>query len=208
MKFIDIHSHHLKESTENIFILNSIDNLSLRKKFHYSYGIHPWQASQKIFFTECLEDPFFLAYGELGLDRVRKENWDQQINVLEKQLEFVAQNPRPLVLHCVRASSDLAFYFKKYKITSPLIFHHCSEDSSIQSFFKSDVYFSFSFKQIAKMSLAKLTSYSLDRIFFETDDEECAIEEVYDEYVKRTGIEKEKLQSQIKSNFQKVFNGY
>ncbi len=208
MKFIDTHSHHLKEKSENIFTVNSIDDLSLRNNFYYSYGIHPWHTSQKIFFTECLQDPFFLAYGELGLDRVRKENWDQQIDILQKQLEFIAENPKPIIVHCVRAASDLAFYFKKYKITSPLIFHHCGENPSIQNLFKSDVYFSFSFKQISKMSLTKLRAYPINRVFLETDDYDTSIQEVYAEYSRRLNGEVKDLVLQIESNFQKVFYGY
>ncbi|MGN1252529.1 MAG: TatD family hydrolase [Muribaculaceae bacterium] len=91
-----------------------------------SVGIHPWHADTgdiEAVRALALSDPRVVAIGECGLDRFRGPSIDIQQEVFEKHILLSEELRLPLVIHCVRAYSDLLALRKKHTPVQPWIIH-------------------------------------------------------------------------------------
>ncbi|MCL1061119.1 TatD family hydrolase [Shewanella benthica] len=98
----------------------------------YGLGIHPWfcednpqqalkQLTDKL--NSYIEDPYLVAIGECGLDKIRKDNWDGQIIALEAQLSMAQQLNLPVILHVVKAHSEMLAILKRYSLPRGGVIH-------------------------------------------------------------------------------------
>lgn len=98
----------------------------------FGLGIHPWfceddpqQALEQL--TDKLnsyqQDPYLVAIGECGLDKLRKDNWDGQIIALEAQLSMARQLNLPVILHVVKAHSEMLAILKRYSLPRGGVVH-------------------------------------------------------------------------------------
>ncbi len=96
----------------------------------YAVGLHPWwlevyvdglrdsgnpsaMLEEKI--AAYTNDPACVAIGECGLDRLRCEALEQQLFFLQLQVNLAIKLQCPLILHCVKAHSELLSVLKKYR---------------------------------------------------------------------------------------------
>lgn len=209
---IDIHTHH--------------DPLTLKAHYCFkvglhSLGIHPWSLVAP-FEIEIYEKKWreleanakrpLLAIGECGLDRAREAiaGIEVQLKVLEWHLDWAQKLKRPVIIHCVKAHSDLLWLLKERPFRGALLLHDFSgNQTQAQAFVKFGCFFSFGrrlFNQHSK-AIEVLKSIPRDRIFFETDDQqEVDIEAVYRKAQEILGIDSEELEALVEKNLTAFFS--
>ena len=110
MKFFDVHTHLLKDKPDTKAVLNVFwqDLNILPENQPFSLSAHPWHLDtyNSVEFEHKLQalmdNPFFMAVGESGLDKNTAFNPDFQISVLNEQYKFAEKSGRPMIIHCVR----------------------------------------------------------------------------------------------------------
>ncbi len=98
----------------------------------YALGIHPWFFSDN-YSAELSEldkavnqrsqEPKFVAIGECGLDKLRGGDWEIQLKVLEHQLALAKSLNLPVILHVVKAHSELIALLKAVKLARGGVIH-------------------------------------------------------------------------------------
>lgn len=114
--FFDAHTHVLDvvpEVTSVMVVDPSAQEIELQSSNNYAVAIHPWQsalASQEVFAKldilaalDCV-----VAIGETGLDKHNQEvPIDVQLRVFAQHVQLSERVKKPLVIHCVRAFTEL-----------------------------------------------------------------------------------------------------
>lgn len=184
MIWFDFHTHQQKVSN-SLFNVVLNNNETPPEEGHFCVGLHPWfELNEEYLYQleKVLENPRCLAVGETGLDRVRNENFDEQIVYFKHHIQVAKKFEKPLILHCVKAYQDVLEIVNKTKFNLPLIFHdYNGEQQTTQRLLKEEnVYFCYGDKLFKENSKGhrSLASIPLNRILIETDDSGKSIEEV------------------------------
>ncbi|MGZ3807349.1 MAG: TatD family hydrolase, partial [Bacteriovorax sp.] len=176
---IDIHTHlNAKRDAKN-------DHLAFQVDIH-SQGIHPWNVLSP-FDQKKSEDEFLLlkqkwhpgilAIGECGLDRRREglADIEEQMRVLEWHMDWAQETHRPLILHCVKAESDLLGALKKKNYRGKILLHDFGGNlDHAKAFLHYDAYFSFGKSLFRKDGKAASVFLGIpkERLFLESDNHE------------------------------------
>lgn len=211
---IDIHTH-LK--------MNAINDYQDHLAFIVgkdSLGIHPWDLVNPFDEKNCVKKleqlktkltTKTLAIGECGLDRRREgiASIDKQLKILGLHLDWAQSTKRPVIIHCVRAHSDLLGLLKEKKYKGKILLHdYAGNIGEAQEFLKYDCYFSFGSRLFSHQSHAGevLTVLPIERLFFETDDQDdFSILDIYEEASSLLEIEMPKLLKLIEKNLTTFF---
>ena len=181
---INIHTHSRTNKENQLEIVVGEDTV----------GIHPWDLNKKNDFSKARE--FCLMVGETGLDRSDryKDTLPLQTKFLHTHLEAAKTFHLPIVIHCVRAHSDLLWILKESKYPGKILLHDfLGNNEQIEAYLKFDVYFSF------RKNFEVLKYAPLDRVFLETDDQkQFSIEDIY----KKVGI----VELQFEKNYLVFFS--
>lgn len=217
MKFINLHTHIPTGTEQTIEVENLYSQRidSIPEHGIFSTGIHPWHINEVAKDIDARLDRLemqmqtsrVLMLGECGLDRVADTTMDQQMPVFIEQLKLAEKYRKPVLLHCVRAYTDIISVRKKQKISVPFIFHSYHGNFQITDLLlKHDVYFSFGQHLINNPILQKiLEDIPKKRIFFETDNVKLPIERMYATGEKTLQMESAVLRSKINDNFVELF---
>jgi len=218
--FINIHSHNSVNgqavSISNVFVHKRQD---ISPKGMYSLGLHPWhllEATLDFDVTSTLQyyidnDSSFIAIGEIGIDHAIAIPIEFQTKLFEAQLLVAQKNDLPVIIHCVRAFSELIHLKKKLALTVPLIIHgYCAKPSITQELLKHGFCFSFGSALLSgnKNAIDALITIPSNRIFFETDDQKCTIEDIYTIASEIKGIDIEELKTIVFENVRCCFNRF
>ena len=214
MQLINLHTHRTSE-TENTQIQNVFaQDLSHGKPaFLFSAGLHPWHIG-KVNPEECFqaidraaELKNMFAVGECGLDRSVDTAFALQEWCFKQQIQIAENHRKPLIIHCVRAYSDLQKYKKEDKSGLPWIIHgYYGNLETTLSLNKHDFYFSVGeqfLKDESKHDI--LRSIPFNRLFFETDDREISIAEIYSLAAQILKFDESELTQIVAHNFKTVF---
>lgn len=213
MKFINIHTHK-KENCKNCIInLFPEDVNVIENDKPYSIGIHPWELKNNIvkqleIVKEYSHKENIIAIGEIGLDKYH-DNFEFQKEVFIKQINIANAVNKPIIVHCVKAYSELLEILKKEQIKVPIIIHRYSGNKTIaKELTKFGCYLSFSHELFnSKSKVQKVfKQQALENIFLETDDSEISIEEIYKKASEIKGIELNKLKTCILQNYKTIFS--
>lgn len=200
---LDIHSHRSHLGTQIIVNVHTI-------------AIHPWNLlfpfdKQKfdLEWENIKKSPDLIyAIGECGLDRVRAgiANIDEQKYVLLKHFELATDRKLPIILHTVRAFSDLLEILKKHKFDNPLLLHdYGGNDHEMHRLLKYPVYFSYGKRIFFNEKMLKKTP--LDRLLLETgDQDDYSIADIYQKASEILGMSLLDLETQLEKNFLTFFN--
>jgi len=217
MKLINFHTHNYQCKTNSICIesVDYIAHFNPNGNSFYTLGIHPWSsdnanAIQSLnLLKEHLNHPNVIGIGEIGLDRLKGASLDKQIELLIKQLDIAVEANLPVVLHCVRCWSEIISIFKKpkYKNLTKAIHGFRSKPEIAKELINENFYLSFGTSLIdATPELAEaLTITPPDKRFFETDDKNIPIYEVYDAAADFLDTTFEQLVSETNSNLKSFF---
>lgn len=215
--FINIHTHR-KPTTDELIIRNAWLPSNITQKlpegYYTSVGLHPWHAEKlpMAHIGERMENllrvPHVKAIGEIGLDRINGAEFPVQQTVFELQLDMAKKYNRPVIIHCVRAYSDILSYIKHSNI--PFILHHYqgNEQTTLQLLRFDNVYFSFGklIYKHEKTAQGLLKQIPLHRIFLETDTLKVEINEVYRKVADLRNVELEELKENLFGNFRACFD--
>jgi TatD DNase family protein len=212
-RYINIHTHHpLSKKHEDVFeLVNLYDQFETANiENFYSMGLHPWYLQDLETQLKVLDhysrNANVLAMGECGLDKVCTTDWARQQIAFQSQIELAEKLNKPLIIHCVRAYTEVLSMLRKTKV--PVIFHGFNKNPALaMEIIHQGYYLSFGATLLKDNptvceAFAQITP---DRFFLETDDAGINITEVYEAaaYIRKT--EEEVIILQLQQNFKKVF---
>lgn len=214
MQLINLHTHRIKNDGE-IQILNLFaqDLSHTKPDFLFSAGLHPWHI-EKVNPEECFEAierasdlENMLAVGECGLDRSISTDFSLQEHCFKKQIQIAVNKNKPLIIHCVRAYSDLQKLKKKIQSDLPWIIHgYQGNMETTKSLIRQGFYFSVGeslLKNESKQTV--LQSIPIELLFLETDDKDVSIREIYRLAMLRINMDEQMLTEVIFNNFRNLF---
>jgi TatD DNase family protein len=216
--YIDIHTH--KNSGEGTFCIKNIfpddvDEASISQAGYLSCGIHPWYIGnsseidkQLARMNKIICSRNLLAIGEAGLDKAIDRDIKIQEDVFVSQMQLSEKFSKPMIIHCVKAYTDILRIKKKQKADMPWIIH--GFNSSIEmadQLINNNCMLSFGkilFDSRSKASdvFRKLRS---EKFFLETDDHDFTIVEIYQKAAEIRNLSIGNLKSIQQQNFEKVF---
>ncbi len=200
--FIDAHTHRPSHTTH------------IRVNVH-TKAIHPWDLKEpfgrKDFDLEWEklkgETAGIVAIGECGLDRVHEgvAPIEDQIYVLEKHFALAKELGLPIILHTVRAYSDLLHMLKQNQFKNSIMLHaYGGNDHEMNELLKYPVYFTYGKRLFNTDKMLKITP--IDKLLLETGDQgEYSIEDIYQKAADSLGMKLFDLEAQIEKNFLAFF---
>ncbi len=213
--YINIHTHKVDISA-NWYILNFYPQNELvehKKGELLSCGIHPWHVNN-IEVQRMLEriDTYALskkivAIGECGLDSYRKD-MDLQHYVFKKQIDISEKCNIPILIHSVKQHHEILRLHKINACSQPWIVHGFRGKYDLfKQFKKQNIFVSLgpSFFKDIKNARLFFQKADLNFIFFETDDTEISIKELYDFVEKNAIIPNVNWKEIIEDNFKRIF---
>ncbi len=216
--YIDIHTHNLDSFQKIKAIVNVSlfeNNATINNNLNYSVGLHPWNIKEGIFHFEqhlISETKKFnaIAIGEIGLDKAINTDFSLQESVFTSQLKVAKHLQKPIIIHCVKAFSELLTIKKKNETNTAWIIHGYQKNMEIaRSLLKANCYLSFG-KAILKNEKLQTTFKQIpnNKFFLETDDSEISIIKIYNKAAELKEIKLEDLKKQIQINYNTCFKNY
>jgi TatD DNase family protein len=211
IEYIDIHTHQTAENENTFSVINVLlPEEHFSDSIFLSAGWHPWNIENSDLHEIETELELWgriknvLLIGECGIDRNIETSVAKQTEVLI--LHFIAAQKfdKPLIIHCVKAYSDIEHLIKSRKYQGKIIFHNFNGNRvQIGKLLRFNVYFSLGEQFMNKKSTIRKSfkEIPVDRVFFETDESDLKIDQLYEEYALFKGIDLETLKNQIKLNF-------
>lgn len=139
-----------------------------------AFGVHPWYIAdispdwrQKLAFY--LEQNPAAYVGECGIDRLKNPDTAAQIDIFKQHIELAKQYRRPLIIHAVKADSEMSELFP---ILPPRTVFHSFTGSAEwgKNIQKHGFYIGLNFSILRKKNAAEiLKALDLKRILLETD---------------------------------------
>lgn len=181
---VDAHTHNRESvsdsSIQTLLSLRPLD--SAPTQGWYSRGLHPWyiedltQDALELLDKE-VQHPCCRAIGEAGLDRVCGTDFSLQQHYFAEQIRLSETHALPLVIHCVRAWSELLAYHKRFAPKQSWIVHGFRGKPTLaKQLLRAGLVLSMGeYAPAASMRLA----YEADRLLLETDDSHSSIQQIY-----------------------------
>jgi TatD DNase family protein len=229
--FIDFHTHQDYQDSETIVIRNLTQNeweyvsntVEIRNPDafgkgppKFSLGLHPWFLTKENFdfdfneMTQLIDNQQVIMIGECGLDKLKGENLAFQSNAFAAQTRLAESHNKPVVIHCVKAYNELILLKKKLKPKVPWVVHGFNQNEQIlKELLENDFYVSIGTQILRGTSNASNASkclplIPLDKLFFETDDIQLPVKNVYEQAAKLLDLDLVILREKIYKNFQNI----
>lgn len=200
--FVDIHTHIDNQSVIKIVSEN------FEERILKTWGVHPWDVCHfdwsKAKWKKPLEMTGVVAIGEVGLDKVHKETFDKQIEVFEEMIKLSESLRKPMIVHCVRAYSEIIEMRKKTKATMPWVIHGFNSSvETMRQLLKHDIYISLGeiLYRNENQAVKILKDIPIERLFLETDVSGRDIKDVYAKAASLMGCEMDFLCNKIFENY-------
>lgn len=207
---IDFHTHqamHLERSD----VLEIVSSTTPSDVHVFSLERHPWHTinplneAEKLELSIQLKHSNCLALGEIGLDKQKGVDFEQQIEILRSILSVANDEKMPVIIHCVRAFDEIIQLKKEFKRIPNWAIHGFNKNWELaKQLIDHGFYLSLNCgkaNQIEKL----VEVIQQDRLFLETDNSAILIE---DNYLRAAGILEMsvvELQSQIAQNAKTFF---
>ena len=146
----------------------------------YSVGIHPWHTQDITDDTlQLLEQyarhPQVVAIGETGMDTLRGAALQRQTELFERHLQLAQQLNKPVIIHCVRTSQQIAATCRRLGVTVPCAIHGMRNNERVaKPLIDAGFYLSFG----PRFNPATVLATPRNRLLIETDDSDTTILEV------------------------------
>jgi len=171
-----------------------------------TFGIHPWDADRIPIASLLPLDETAQAIGEIGLDFARPVPKEVQYTTFRAQLELARQYGLPVVLHCVRAFNEVMRELKARPPRAAIFHGFIGSPEQARQVIAAGHYLSFgerTFRSPKTVEAMRITP--LSRLFFETDESETPIEELYERASQLLDQQKELLIKSTLENYKKLF---
>ena len=199
--FVDIHTHIDNQSVIKIVSEN------FEEKILITWGVHPWEVGR----TQSVRTEDIFAIGEVGLDKVHKETFDKQIEVFDEMIKLSESLRKPVIVHCVRAYSEIIEMRKKTKTTMPWVIHGFNSSvETTRQLLKHDIYISLGeiLYRNENQAVKILKNIPIERLFLETDVSGRDIKDVYAKATALMGCEMDFLCNKIFENYGRLEAAY
>lgn len=198
--FVDIHTH-----IDNQSVIRIVDECG--EKILTTVGVHPWEvesveeASTPL---PCASVEMTAAVGEVGLDKAHRDTFEKQVEVFRAMVELSESYRKPMIVHCVRAYSELIAMRKSAKAKMPWVIHgfNGSVETMLQ-LLRHDMYISLGevlYRNEPKAAEI-LKNLPVERLFLETDVSGRNIKDVYAKAATLMECEVDFLCKQIFENY-------
>ncbi|MNU60999.1 Tat-linked quality control protein TatD [compost metagenome] len=209
-KLFDTHTHRFDAKTRAIIQLNEPFSGDFPPCF--SFGIHPKEAITADFeriehtSNQLIENPGFLAFGEIGLDN-RYDTVKEQEALYVFQLKLASNLQKPVILHCVNSWDRCRFL---HEITAPetvLIYHGFNKSSILESVLNyPKAMISIGESVITNPKLQKaIEMIPLSRLLLETDTGSGALIDTYHAVAEIKNISLQALIEPLEQNAKRIF---
>lgn len=207
--FVDIHTHNQSRDNHikvgSCFLSDNIDKI----EGPICIGVHPWNSDISSFDLESQFAPYLgriVAIGEIGLDRAIQIPIEKQINLFVSQLSIAQKHQLPVVIHCVKAYSDMFAIITKHTELTYIFHGFYANEKILNNLLLCHSYFSMGLRELQQPNgTALIKSIPINRLFLETDESITDIEDVYIAASKATGINITELREQLYSNYINLF---
>jgi TatD DNase family protein len=217
--FIDIHTHLSHREWDIVAVRNIYPGGAIPAftgKDFFSVGLHPWEIKTRdenneslVMMEDALEFDHVIFVGECGLDKLAETDFEEQLRVFEAQAFIAEEFKKPLIIHCVKAYNGIIGIYNKIHPSVPWIFHAYSGNQEIsRQLIKRNIFFSFGevlFNDNAK-AIDSFRYLPLNKIYFETDEGERGIKEIYEKGAVLKDIGVEELKRSVWNNFNRIEN--
>ena len=175
---IDIHTHRLVPVPGESIVSCLPDAFFPQKGGWYSVGIHPWQLGSydwtdtafRAHFESLVRHPQVLAVGEAGLDKLISVSLYSQTDALRYQADVAEAIDKPLILHLVKATTELLVLKRELNPRVPWIVHGFRGKAQLAlDLVRHGLYLSFG----ARYQEEALRQMPADRLFLETDESDA-----------------------------------
>lgn len=213
-EFINIHTHSLQTNPSVSQICSHSLNGNLPSEGFFSLGMHPWHIEENKLETvlsllmQFVTRPNVIAIGEIGLDRVIETKYELQETFFKAQLTVSEYFKKPVIIHSVKAHSDILFIRKSGSYKMPWIIHGFNANkNTADQLIKANIYLSFGEALLNEKSKAFeiFPMIPTKHIFLETDESSHSIEEIYEKAAFLKKMTVEQLKQKIADNFQNCF---
>lgn len=223
MRLIDIHTHGFRANhTVTSYMVREYDPANRSASGFITLGVHPWELDpgnpEKEFenqFAEvrtAAEEGRILAIGECGIDR-RKVKIDPELQKLffVRHVKLAEEFALPLIIHSVRAHSDVLSIRKLHKKTPWLIHGFFGSRQELEDCLRLDVRISPGLAlQLHMGTHSKKLTDAIRHIpdsslFLETDGISTPISEIYRMVSEIRGQSVEELARIVAENFNRDF---
>ena len=216
--YINIHAHKLRQLPNELVItslfVQDLIHTELNDDAYYSIGLHPWHVNmvklseQFANLERVTQLSNCYAIGETGLDRVCTTSFDLQMEAFGFQAALADKIGKPLIIHCVKAYSEMLNFLKSRKSKTPCIFHGFAANQTIAD--KLVGWGSYlSFGQVLFHGNSKLLDVfrkiPIAHIFLETDTSNYTIASIYQKAASIRQMSVNELAILIANNFINCF---
>lgn len=218
LPYINVHTHNPEQTSGVVSVVNILvgkkDNMMLPVRGFFSAGLHPWYIDENTLDEEFAEIEAFsenkmlAAIGETGLDMLANTHLDLQKQVFERHLLIASKYLKPLLVHCVKAHNEVISLYKKSGLDVVLIFHGFNNNMEIAGqLLKHGCYLSFgeALRNENSNAARLITRIPSDKLFFETDDADVSIDEIYQNAARFLNLDIGRLKEIIFRNFKNCF---
>ena len=219
--YVNIHTHHVGEGINILDVGEGKAWVEKEKRrelvegqnVFYSVGVHPMKLNElgeSVFvgIEDTVRIKKVIAIGECGLDRRSPICMKTQEEILEVQVRLAEELCKPLIIHCVKAYSELIAVKKRTGSSVPWIIHGYNNNEQIlRQLLDHGFYISVGAALLNSRSNAfqLLRVIPLGALFLENDDKEVEISVIYEAASAILGIEVEALKEITRNNCNQVF---
>lgn len=190
MEYVNIHTHRPTGL-----------NIELR-----TAGIHPWEADRVSVASLLPLSDTVQAIGETGLDFAKGAPREAQYAAFRAQLELARQHDLPVILHCVRAFKEVMRELRACPPPATIFHGFIGSPEQARQALAAGYCLSFgerTFHSPKTVEAMRITP--LSQLFFETDDSETPIGEIYDRAAQLLDRTPEELAARTLENYKKLF---
>ena len=218
--YVNIHTHHVGEGINILDVGEGkawVEGEEKRKSVEgqevFSVGVHPMKLAglgENVFtgIEDTTRMEKVIAIGECGLDRRSPICMKTQEEILDVQVGLAEELRKPLIIHCVKAYSELIAVKKRTGSSVPWIIHGYNNNEQIlRQLLDHGFYISVGAALLNSHSNAfqLLRVIPLGALFLENDDKEVEISVIYEAASAILGIEVGALKEMMRMNYNKVF---
>lgn len=199
----DFHTHSAPSAGVAALVSTGLDRLG---SFPLeSLEFHPWRLpSHPVELTREFAAALAraAALGEVGLDRLRGPAFPVQQQMLDRLLRLAAEQEKPVVFHCVRATAELLAAVKPYPHMRKLFHGFRGPPELCEELRKHGFYLSLGAAALERAPLVEhLRRTGFDRIGFETDDRPEPVGQLIERAAGVFGCPAEQLAAVTDANF-------
>ena len=219
--YVNIHTHHVGEGINILDVGEGkawVEKEEKRKSVEgqevfYSVGVHPMTLAglgENVFtgIEDTVRMEKVIAIGECGLDRRSPIGMKTQEEILAVQVGLAEALRKPLIIHCVKAYSELIAMKRRTGSSVPWIVHGYNNNEQIlRQLLNHGLYISVGAALLDSRSNAfrLLRMIPAERLFLENDDKEVEISVIYEAASAIFEVDVEVLKEITRNNYNKVF---